>query len=109
MTITVQHKVPVTVESSEIKLPFYFSSGNLAKSICCITAEFVVIDMHVNGTYGTLDTQRYDCAEDVADRLEREFCNVNFQEIDASVFMHKFSEFHRELFYLVNPELKPNA
>jgi len=109
MTITVHHKIPVTVESNEVQLPFYFTTGNYVKSFCCMTADLVLIDMHINGTYANIDTHKYDDVEDVATRLEREFCSINFEEIDEAVFMHKFSEVHRELFYFVNPKLKPNA
>jgi hypothetical protein len=32
-----------------------------------------------------------------------------FAIIDPAVFHHQFSAAHRELFYIVNPELKPKA
>jgi hypothetical protein len=30
-----------------------------------------------------------------------------YEPIDEAVFMHKFSEAHRAIFYVANPKLKP--
>jgi hypothetical protein len=108
MTIQVHHKLPVTVEVNEVTLPYYWTSGNYVKSFCCLTEDLTLIDMHMNGTYTTIDTTKLDDKEHAAERLEREFCTKNFAEIAEAVFLHKFAEVHRELFYAVNPKLKPH-
>jgi len=109
MTIQVHHRLPVTVEVNEVTLPYYWTSGNYVKSFCCLTEDLVLIDMHMNGTYTTIDTTKLDDKEHAAERLEKEFCTKNFVPIDEAVFMHKFSELQREVFYMVNSKLKPHA
>jgi len=107
MTIQVQHKLPVTVEINEVTLPYYWTSGTYVKSYCCLTEDLILIDMHMNGTYSTIDTTKLDDKEHAAERLEKEFCTKNFEEIAEAIFMHKFGELQREIFYMVNAKLKP--
>lgn len=54
-----------------------------------------------------IETKQYDDKDDVAFRLQRDMRDKLYEPIDAAVFMHKFSEAHREIFYVANPQLKP--
>ena len=54
-----------------------------------------------------IETKQYDDKDDLAFRLERDMRDKLYETIDAAVFMHKFSEAHREMFYVANPQLKP--
>jgi len=87
MTIEVKHKLPVTVDTVQVTLPFFYKCGKYAPHYCWV--------------------QPHDDADEITDRLEREFCDPEYAPIDEAVFHHKFSESHREVFYMVNPQLRP--
>ena len=72
-----------------------------------MTAEMKLINLRNAGGYISVDVTSYDDIEDVKYRLEREFSEPFFEIIDEAIFHHKFSEAHRDIFYVVNPELKP--
>jgi stress-induced morphogen len=74
-----------------------------------MTAEFKLINLRNAGGYISVDVTSYDDLEDVKYRLEREFSEAFFEIIDEAIFHHKFSEAHRDIFYVVNPELKPKG
>jgi hypothetical protein len=109
MTKTIQ--VPMfantQVGTTEIKLPFYFTSGDHVKSYCCMNEQFNLIIVYRIGHSVQIESKHYDDADDVAFRLERESRDKLYAPIDEAVFMHQFSEVHRELFYRANPQLKP--
>ncbi len=56
-----------------------------------------------------IETRNYQGFAEVTSRLEIDMRDKLFKEIEPEVFMHKFSEAHREVFYAVNPQLKPIA
>ena len=70
--IQINHMAPVVVGTTEIKLPFFFTSGNWTKSYCCITEDLRLIDVHYSSIYTNIDVKRYDDAEDISTRLEIE-------------------------------------
>lgn len=107
-TIEIKHRVMTTVASTEIKLPFYYRSGKHVKHYCCMTEEFKLINISAHGGYMATDVSTYDDIQDVTSRLERDFDDSLFEIIDEAVFMHHFSLIHRELFYVVNSNLRPN-
>lgn len=108
-TVQIQHRIPTTVDTTEVSLPVFFTTGRLSKSYCCMTAEMKLISLHSAGAgYLSIDVRAYDDVDDVKFRLEREFSEAFFEIIDEAIFQHKFSEAHREVFYVVNPNLKPN-
>ena len=108
-TIQIQHRIPTTVETTDVSLPVFFTTGRLSKTYCCMTAEMKLISIHNNGVYLNVDVRGYDDLDDVTFRLEREFSEPFFEIIDEAIFHHKFSEAHRDIFYVVNPELKPKG
>jgi len=107
-TVQIQHRIPTTVDTTDVSLPCYFTTGRLSKNYCCMTAEMKLINLRNAGGYISIDVTSYDDLEDVKYRLEREFSEAFFEIIDEAIFQHKFSEAHREVFYVVNPQLKPN-
>jgi hypothetical protein len=102
-TIQITHMAPIVVGTTEINLPFFFTSGNYSKSYCCITEDFRLIDVHHNSMYTNIDVKRYDDMEDIATRLEIEMREKLYEPIEEAVFMHHFSLAHREVFYSANP------
>jgi hypothetical protein len=106
-TIEVTHTMPALETKTSIQLPFYFTSGTYSKFYCCMTAEMVLVTIH-NGNYGQyMETKKYDDMDSLASRLSNEMRDKLYAPIEEAVFQHKFSEVHRELFYSINPELKP--
>jgi hypothetical protein len=106
-TIEVKHTVPTTVHTSEITLPFYFRVGKHVPHYCCMQVDGNLVDVSFHGGYYTVQVTPHDEVHEVADRLEREFSEKEYAQIDEAVFMHKFSQAQREIFYIVNPQLKP--
>ena len=105
-TITVPLYANKQVGTTEIKLPFYFTCGDHVKSYCCMNEHYMLISVYRIGHSLQMESKHYDDANDVAFRLERESRDKLYAPIDEAVFMHQFSEVHRELFYRANPQLK---
>ena len=102
-TIQITHMAPIVVGTTEIKLPFFFTSGNWSKSYCCVTEDLRLIDVHYSSIYTNIDVKRYDDMEDIATRLEIEMREKLYEPIEEAIFMHHFSLAHREVFYSANP------
>jgi len=107
-TIEVKHKVPTTVQVSEVTLPFYYKSGKYAPHYCCMQKDGNLVEVHWQGGYWHIHVTPHDDADEIADKLELEFCDPLYAPIEEAVYMHKFSEAHREIFYMVNPQLRPH-
>lgn len=107
-TIQIKHRVMTTVASTQVSLPFYFTCGKHVKHYCCMTPEFKLINISSHGGYINADVSTYEDIDEVTERLSREFDDVMFEIIDEAVFMHQFSVLHREMFYIVNSNLRPN-
>jgi hypothetical protein len=99
----------VPVGTTEIKLPFYYVSGNHFKHYVCVTEEMQFVSFHSNGRYISMDTTNYDDddLDLLSNRIKRDMNENLYEPISEAVFMHMFSEAHRNLFYKVNPNLKP--
>jgi hypothetical protein len=107
-TVSIKHRVLTTIDTTEVTLPFYFTTGKLSKSYCCMGADFKRTSVFINGSNMSFEVDTYDDAEEAARSIAYDMENYEqFTIIDAAVFNHKFSEAHRELFYCVNPQLKP--
>jgi hypothetical protein len=107
MLIEVTHTAPVRVGTTQITLPHYYISGDYTKFYCCMTEDMKLIQVYAHKYACNIETKVYDNHDDVAFRLEREMRDKLYEPIDEAVFMHKFSEAHREIFYVANPKLKP--
>jgi hypothetical protein len=107
-TLSIKHRVLTTVDATEVTLPFYYTTGALTKSYCCMGADFKLTSVFINGGSMNFDVTTYDDAEEAASSIDYDMKNYEeFAIIDAAVFHHQFSAAHRELFYCVNPQLKP--
>jgi hypothetical protein len=107
MLIEVTHTAPVQVGTTQITLPHYYIDGEHLKTYCCMTENLQLIKVYHSNYACNIETKQYDDTDDVAFRLERDMRDKLYEPIDEAVFMHKFSEAHREIFYVVNPKLKP--
>jgi hypothetical protein len=107
MLIEVTHTAPVRVGTTQITLPHYYISGDYTKFYCCMTEDMKLIQVYAHKYACNIETKVYEDHDDVAFRLEREMRDKLYEPIDEAVFMHKFSEAHREIFYVANPKLKP--
>jgi hypothetical protein len=106
-TIEVQQVAPTVVGTTNVTLPHYYVCGTYQKNYCCITEQMVLIQIRMNSVYANVDTCKYEDAEEVSARLEKDMRERLYEPVDAAVFQHKFSEIQREIFYMVNPQLKP--
>ena len=107
--ITITKKSLVPVGTTEVKLPCYYATGQYFKHYVCITEELVIISFYAKYGSISIDTKQYE-EEDMdilANRIERDMREDLYEPIDEAVFKHLFSEAHRNLFYQVNPNLKP--
>jgi hypothetical protein len=105
--ISIKHRVLTTVDTSEVTLPFFYTTGGLSKNYCCMTADFKLISLRSRNGSISFDVTTYDDIEDAASSIDYDAKTDQFLIIDEAVFMHQFSVAHRELFYIVNPQLKP--
>lgn len=106
-TLEVQTMAPTVVATKQITLPFYYVCGNFSEIYCCMTADKQLTTL-ISTKYATeITTRSYQGFAEVTSRLEVDMRDKLFKQIEPEVFMHKFSEAHRELFYAVNPQLKP--
>jgi hypothetical protein len=107
MKIEVTHTAPVRIGTTEVTLPHYYIDGEHLKTYCCMTENMQLIRIYHSKYACNIETKQYDDKDDLAFRLERDMRDKLYETIDAAVFMHKFSEAHREMFYVANPQLKP--
>ena len=107
MLIEVTHTAPVQVGTTQISLPHYYIDGEHLKTYCCMTENLQLIKVYHSNYACNIETKQYDDTDDVSFRLERDMRDKLYEPIDEAVFMHKFSEAHREIFYVANPKLKP--
>jgi hypothetical protein len=107
-TIEVKHKVPTTVSTIEITLPHYFKTGKHWTKYCCMNEKGQLMMINNNQGYYSIDVRPFEDMDDIGEALEREFCESTYMPIDEGIFMHHFSAVHREVFYMVNPQLKQN-
>lgn len=108
-TIQVQTVAPTVVGTTEVTLPFYYVCGNFSEMYCCMTAEKTLMTLLTSKHAYQIETRTYQGFAEVTSRLEMDMRDKLFKEIEPEVFMHKFSEAHREVFYAINPQLKPIA
>ncbi len=106
-TVEVKHKVPTTVHISEVSLPCFYSFGKYVTHYCCMQRDGNLVQVYSHGGHWHIEVSPYDDADEIADKLERDFCDSGYAPIDEAIFYHKFSEAHREVFYMVNPDLRP--
>ena len=107
-TIKVKTKVaPVVVESTDVQLPLYFISGKYVKSYNMMSEDLVLTSVYYREGLDSVEVKRYDEMSDAAFRLSQDMDDALYQQIDEAVFHHHFSTVHRNIFYAVNPQLKP--
>jgi hypothetical protein len=106
-TIEVNTYHPVVNGTTEITLPYYYTCGSFGHVYCCMSADMVLTTVMSYSTNKQIEVRKYDDISQVKSRLEIDMRDKLYKSIDDAVFMHMFSEAHREVFYAVNPELKP--
>jgi len=106
-TIEVNTYAPIVQGSTQITLPHYFVCGSFGKIYCCMSADNTLTTVMSYNTNKQIEVRKYDDMAQVKSRMEIDMRDKLYEPINAEVFMHVFSEAHREVFYAVNPELKP--
>ncbi len=106
-TIEVTKYAPAVSGTTEITLPHYYTCGSFGKVFCCMSSDMILTQVLSYSTNKQIEVRKYDNLEQVKSRMEIDMRDKLYEPIDEAVFMHMFSEAHREVFYAVNPELKP--
>ena len=72
MTIQVHHKIPVTVETTEVELPYYFKENRfLTDNYYAVLEDFTVIQpYYTDGNYVSVIIKRLKSAEEVGEYIE---------------------------------------
>lgn len=106
-TLEIKHQVPVTVETTNIELPFYFSTGRYLKTFFCMTEERTLITIYdLNGNW-SISTRTYEDDSAAAVRMKNEIDQDNYVQITSDEFEEQFTKAHRDLYYSLNHHLKP--
>ena len=98
---------PVVSGSTEITLPHYYICGSFGQVFCCMSEDMVLTTVMSYSTNKQIEVRKYDSLSQIVTRMEVDMRDRHYKIIDAEVFMHMFSEAHREVFYAVNPKLRP--
>lgn len=109
MEIQVRHRIPTTVATTEVALPFYYITGKYSKYYHCLTDEFQLITVWVHNGFLSIEARHYEDMDEACSHLAAVFADMNYNECEAAIFDHKFSEAHRELFYALNNKVRPKA
>ena len=72
-----------------------------------MSEDMILTTVMSYNTNKQIEVRKYDDLSQVKSRMEIDMRDKLYEPIDAEVFMHVFSEAHREVFYAVNPELRP--
>jgi hypothetical protein len=108
-TIEVNTYQPVIAGTTEITLPHYYICGSFGQVFCCMSEDMILTTVWINTSSKQIDVRKYDDLSQVKSRMEIDMRDKLYEPIDEAVFHHKFSEAHREVFYAVNPNLRPKA
>lgn len=106
-TIEVQTYAPVVSGSTAITLPHYYTCGSFGKIFCCMSEDMILTTVMSYNTNKQIEVRKYDDLSQVKSRMEIDMRDKLYEPIEGEVFMHVFSEAHREVFYAVNPNLRP--
>ena len=106
-TIEVQTYQPVVATTTAITLPHYYKCGSFGQIFCCMSEDFILTQVYSSSISNQIEVRKYDDLSQVKSRMEIDMRDKLYEPIEAEVFMHVFSEAHREVFYAVNSNLRP--
>lgn len=93
-------------------LPIYFTKHHSDRMTAYVMIDETGKEIKVECTYGDYavitDTHEIDGPKDLQDIIDRASMNWQVSIISEQVFKHHFSIAHREIFYNVNPQLRPH-
>lgn len=107
-TLEIKYRVPVTVETTEVNLPYHFSTGSSGMvDYYCMTEELCLIKVWSTDNAIFSSSVKYYSIEDATAAIEREMGRDSFKTTDADTFEAVFLDAQRKLYYTLNPELRP--
>jgi hypothetical protein len=93
-------------------LPIFFTKHHSDRMTAYVMIDETGKEIKVECCYGdyavVTDTHEIDGPKDVQDIIDRASMNYQVSIISEQVFKHQFSIAHREIFYNVNPQLRPH-
>jgi len=94
MIIQVQHRIPVTVETTEVKLPYYFKEKRYSfDHYYAIMEDFTVIHPYcTDGNYISIYIKRLESAEEVGEFIESFYNNKDVEDTTEQEFREMFNK-----------------
>ena len=107
-TLEIKYRVPVTVETTEVHLPYHFrtGAGDMVDHYC-MTEELCLIKIWSADNTIFSSCIKYLSIADATSAIERETSREGFKTIDADTFEAAFLDAQRKLYYTLNPQLRP--
>ena len=91
--------------------PIFFTKHHSDRMTAYVMIDQTGKEIKVECCYGdyavVTDTHEIDGPKDLQDIIDRASMNYQVSIISEQVFKHQFSIAHREIFYNVNPQLRP--
>jgi len=88
MTIEVKHQVPVTVETTYVELPYYFTTDYYthAEQVFAIREDFSLTTVYFNDGYVSMSVKMLGSEEKVSEFLESHFKSNKVTQITKEQF-----------------------
>lgn len=97
MTIEIKHKVPTTVQTTEIKLPYYFKTIARVQSKSCwaVLEDLSVVHPYCGENYVAISVSKHDSVEEVASFMENYYRNFKLEEVTEEYYKEVVKEAQR--------------
>jgi len=94
MTIQVHHKIPVTVETTEVKLPYYFKEKRYSYDhYYAVLEDFTIVHPYcTEGNYVSIYIKRLGSAEEVGEFIESFYTNKEVEDATEQEFREMFNK-----------------
>lgn len=94
MIIQVHHKIPVTVETTEVKLPYYFKEKRYSYDhYYAVLEDFTIVHpYYTEGNYVSVYIKRLESAEEVGEFIESFYTNKEVEDTTEQEFREMFNK-----------------
>ncbi len=96
-TLEIKHKVPVTVETAYLTLPFFFSIGQYSKMYFCVTADKKIIGVSPFSAYKGIHVHEYQTDTQMSEQVYQYMNSSDYAQVDEAIFHHHFSIANRHI------------
>jgi hypothetical protein len=94
MTIEIKREVHVALETTEIKLPYYFKTINRVKSEHCyaLLEDLSIVHPYCGENYAAMSISKHDSVEEVASFMEGYYRNYKVEEVTEEYYKEVVKE-----------------